>query len=495
MKNILIISCFVWCMASGFDLRAQDPYDSAETAKLRSFLIQESAEPGIRNYEQLGIEDVNNIKWGEIAGLSWNHRTYLLETINWPNKKLSGNMDLSGFAALKYLSCSHNEIDFVDVTGATSLLRYDLYENNLESVDVTTNPNLTYIRLGYNHIQHVDLSNNPSLTFFCCTNNRVEHLDLSNKAKLQTIYCSENQLLSVNVQNCDRLKEFSCIGNKLTEIDVSNARYLADFSCSRNNISSVNVLNCASLVTFDCSYNEIESIDFSGCVNLLYVKCSDNKLKELCLNDCLLLEELFCYGNLLDSLKLPESPSLRIVNCKQNNLDFYSLPPVLPTFTEYIYYPQNNRTAEMVIDSADLSHYYEIDGFISNYTWNDGPYWIKPEMKENGIFSFEESYLEKQLVCRIENETFSKLVLRYDVVLKELNDVGNENPESFFRCYGDKGVVHIVTKAAADVRIFSLNGRVVFSKHLGEGHVTIPLDPGFYVVTLPNNVCYKLLVR
>jgi hypothetical protein len=498
MRNILFIGCFVWCIISGLDLQAQAPYDSDETAKLRSFLLQESAEPGIKNYEQLGIENMNDIKWGEVEGLAWNHKTYLLEIISWSNKKLSGNMDLSGFAALKYLYCSFNEIHLVNVTGTSSLSRYDLYENSLESMDVTTNPNLTYIRVGYNRIQHVDLSNNPKLTFFCCTNNRVEYLDFSVNTELQTIYCAENQLLSVNVQNCSRLQEFLCMGNKLTEIDISNAKYLIDFSCSRNNISSIDVLNCTSLVNFDCSYNEAESIDFSGCVNLSRVKCNDNQLKKIDLKDCVLMEELLCGKNLLDSLELPESPSLSIVNCRYNNLDFYSLPPMLPAFTEYTYYPQNNRTADMFIDSADFSYYYEIDGLISNYTWNDGLYWIKPGMEENGIYSFEASYLGKQLTCRIENETFPKLVLRYDVVLKDRGDVGNENPaysSGSHVVYADKGAVHVETKFATDIRIFSLNGAMVFNKHVDEGHVMIPVNPGIYVVNLNNSVAYKVLVR
>jgi hypothetical protein len=471
MKNILFMCCFAWHMVSGSDLWAQSP---DETAKLRSFLMQESAEPGKKNYEQLGIEDINNIKWGEVAGLTWNYGT--LEKIDWPNKNLSGNLDLSDFRSLKKIY---------------------LHMNNLEAIDVTTNNKLTYLRVTDNKIKKIDLSNNPELTFICCSGNSVDSLDFSNNKKIQTIYCMANQLSYINVQNCSQLRELSCPINNLTEIDVSNKEFLYDFSCSRNNISSINVLNCASLESFDCSYNKIESIDFSGCVNLLQVECHDNELKEIYLNDCLLLENLLCHKNLLDSLKLPESPSLRSINCKQNNLDFYSLPPILQTYTDYIYYPQNDRTAEMIIDSADFSYYYEIGGFISNYTWNKGLYWIKPEMKENGIFRFEESYLENQLICRIENETFPKLVLRYDVVLKDQNDTGNENSGFSSGCavYANKGSVCVDTKFAADVRIFSLNGGVVFSKKVGEGRMTIPLDPGVYIVTLQNNISYKVSVR
>ncbi|MDR0700135.1 MAG: hypothetical protein LBG28_13130 [Tannerella sp.] len=497
MRTILWIGCLFRCIIFGFGMQAQEPYNSIETTKLRRFLLQESAQPGVKNYQQLGIESMEGINWGTVAGLSWNSRTFLLERVSWKDKNLSGEMDFSDFQSLQFLLCDSNMINSVNVTGAVSLTAIDFYTNNLTAIDVTTNNKLTYLRVTYNNIKEIDLSNNPELTFICCTGNSVESLDFSNNKKIETVYCIENQLSYINVQNCPRLKELSCSANNLTEIDISNKGFLFGFTCSRNNISSLNVVNCSALRSIDCSDNGIETLDLSGCAALHTVKCNNNKLKELYLNDCLLLETLFCNDNLLDSLKLPESPSLTVLRCKDNNMDFYTLPPILPAYTEYIYYPQHNRRAEAVVDSADFSRYYELDGIISHYTWNHGLHWVNPEMRENGIFVFDESYAGKELICRIENNTFPILVIRYDVTMKKRGDSANSVTEepSIGSVYADKGFVHVVTASSADVGIYSIGGACVYYNNVKEGRTDIPLNPGIYVATVSGRYSKVIHVR
>jgi hypothetical protein len=480
---------FLWigCIVLGFGVQAQEPYNSIETAKLRQFLLQESAEPGVKNYQQLGIESMEEVNWSLVAGLSWNNsKTALLEKVEWRNKKLAGDMDFSDFQSLQYLDCSFNAINSVNVTGAVSLKMIDFYTNNLEAIDVTTNNKLTFLRVTYNNIKEIDLSNNPELTFICCTGNSVGSLDFSNNKKIETILCIENRLSYINVKDCPRLKELLCWANNLTEIDISNKEFLFDFACARNKISSLNAVNCSALLSIDCSGNELETLDLAGCTALHTVKCNNNKLKELYLNDCLSLKTLSCNDNLLDSLKLPESSSLNVLHCKGNNMDFCTLPPILPTYTEYIYNPQRNQMTEAVIDSADFSRYYELDGIISRYTWNNGVYWIKPEMKENGIFVFDDSYAGKDLICRIENNTFPKLVIRYDVTMKNRNDSANPVTEELSAgfVYADKGFVHVITASPVDVGIYSIGGVCVYYDNVKEGCTDIPLNPGIYVATV-----------
>lgn len=485
MKTLLWMGCLLRCIVLGFELQAQEPYNSIETAKLRQFLLQESAEPGVKNYQQLGIESMDGINWRSVAGLSWNTKTWLLEGVEWSNKKLSGNMNFSDFLSLQYLYCDYNAINSVNVTGAVLLWSIDFYKNNLTAIDVTTNSKLASLRLTYNNIKKIDLSNNPALKFICCTGNSVESLDFSNTKKIETVYCLGNQLSYINVQNCPLLKELLCSDNNLEEIDISNKEFLFDFTCARNNISSLNVVNCPALLSIDCNNNEIEALDFSGCTALHTVKCNNNQLKELYLNDCISLKTLSCNDNLLDSLKLPESPSLSVLHCKGNNLDFCTLPPILPAYTEYSYYPQRNRVTEAVIDSADFSRYYELDGVISRYTWNNGLYWVNPEMRENGIFVFDESYAGKELICRIENDVFPRLVLRYDVTLGNRGASANPVTETLIEAvYGDKGFVHVVTASSADVGIYSIGGVCAYYDKVEEGRTDIPLNPGIYVVTV-----------
>lgn len=501
MRTFLLMGCLLR-IASTFGVQAQDLYDATETYKLRQFLRQESAEPGVPNYRQLGIESMDAIDWEEVDGLKWNDNTFLLEHVSWTGKNLSGHIDFSNFLSLQILDCERNAIKSVDVRGAVSLKMINLYGNLLDAIDVTTNNQLAYLRVTNNNISEIDLSNNPELTFLCCTSNQVRSLDFSGNKKMVTIYCLNNQISYINVQNCPMLKELLCRENKLTEIDISNKAYLFNFTCAWNSLPAINAVNCPALKSFDCSNNLLDTLDLSGCAALETVKCDNNKLRKVYLNDCLQLETFSGNDNLLDSLELPDSPYLSVIRCKGNNMDFCTLPPILPSYTEYVYLPQHSRAVEQVVDSVDLSRYYEFDGVVSRYTWNDGLYLIKNdkyEMKENGVFAFtDETLIGKELICRIENNTFPKLVIHYDVTIKSREDVSNANPEAVpaVAVYAGRGFVHVlVAVSSADIGIYSIGGACVYYNRVKEGRNDIPLTPGMYVATVSGGESKVLHVR
>ena len=474
------------------NLYVQAQYDENETSKLRAFLSQESAEPGVKNYQQLGLSQINDINWGSVPGLTWNGQTYLLTNIHWANKKLAGNLDLSDFKGLRIVYCQGNSLRRLNVTGDSAIIYLDCYENNLYSLDFSTNVNLTELCFRYNHLQEIDLSNNKKLSFLCSTGNQLETLDLSGLSMLSTCYCVGNKLTSLNLEGCVKLKELLCMDNFLTTLDLSDKPVLTEFSCARNNITDI-IINSSTLRRFDCSNNYLKTLDLTGFYNLSYLKCSDNLLEKLIINDCTYLEELNCNNNLLDLLVAPYSYNLVSFECKENNMDFFTLPK-LPESVNYIYSPQNNRVAEADISYADFSSFFEIDGFTSRYLWHESVKYLTPEMIEGGVFRFDESFSDKQLICRIENMSFPRLVLRYDVTMRN-EDVGNVNPDNNVpSVYASKGYIHIVTGSVVDVRIYSMQGTLLMTKNAVEGRTDIPVERGMYVVSM-NNKGYKLTVR
>ena len=493
--NLFLLCVFLTVGVLGNNVYAQAPYNDNETSKLRAFLMQESAEPGVKNYQQLGISQIDDINWGTVPGLTWNRQTYLLENIRWANKKLAGKLDISGFEALRIVYCENNRLTEIDLTGNSSMIYFDCYENDLNTLDVSTNVNLTDLCFRYNNLKEIDLSNNKKLTFLCSTGNQLEILDLSGLDKLSTCYSVGNQLTSVILDDCVSLRVFLCMENNLTTLDLSNKPHLYEFSCARNNISDINVTNCPSLSIFDCSDNNLQVVDLTGCTNLSYLKCSDNFLENIILDDCKSLEELNCENNLLASLKLPDSPVLTTIRCRNNKMDFYSLPEILPSYTNYIYYPQNSRTIEADIKNIDFSSFHNIGGFISRYTWNEHLTLLRPEMIEDGIFRLEDSFSGKSVICRIENESFPKLVLRYDVTLTS-EDVSNVIPEkNTSSVYASEGHIHVVVASSANVRIFSLQGTLLMTKSVEEGRADIPVEKGMYIVSINNSKGYRLVVR
>lgn len=496
MRFFFLLYAFILFGALHMNVSGRE-HDSSEIAKLRKFLLQESAEDGIKNYQQLGLSQMDSVDWLKVPGLSWNNQSYLLERVNWANRKLSGHLDLSGFSALKYLYCSYNSIQSVDLTDSPALLQFDLYENNLEAMDVTTNPKVNYIRVGYNDIKEIDLSATPELAFLCCTKNQVERLDLSNKEKLHTLYCVENNLTSLTIENCTSLKEVLCGSNQLTALNLYNLPSLISFSCILNGLTELNLYNCVSLKELLCNNNNLSSLDLSSCKNLTTLNCSSNALTSLKIEACDQLISLSCENNLLDLLIVPENASLSTLSCGSNRLSFLTLPPVTESLTSYSYAPQGYVALECRYDSIDLSSFYLVDDDITNYVWYYKNTTISPVEENEGVFAFDDSYVGETFICRAQNAAFPKLVMHYDVALMENDIVGNVSPEkAISSIYASEGFIHIVTAAVSvNVKIYTMQGVLMMMKHVGEGRTDIPIERGMYVVVVNDHDISRLIVR
>jgi hypothetical protein len=323
----------------------------------------------------------------------------------------------------------------------------------------------------------------------------LETLDLTGLDKLETLYCVNNNLTSLTLTGCTFLRHLWCMFNNLTTLDLSGMRYLREAACCYNNISDLNVVNCDFLDSIDCSYNNLQSIDFSGCVELRSINCANNILENINIDDCKILEDLYCYDNNLSSLTLPKSPVVKTLHCKNNYLNFNTLPKVSFESVNYIYYPQNISFIEADINHVDFSVYYQIDGFLSRFTWNEYLKLLNPEVVDNGVFSFDESLNNKQLICRIHNESFPKLALRYDVTVTSdgvANEIQEKN-ETF--AYASDGYIHINASLAGKAKFYSLYGGLLMTKNVEEGLTNIPVKPGIYVVTINDGKGYKLTVR
>jgi len=495
MVKKFIICVFLIVIALCGNLYAQAPYNDNETSKLRAFLLQESAEPGVKNYQQLGISDMDDINWGIVSGLNFQQYTNLLEELKWTGRKLAGDLDISGFQILRNVQCAANELNSINVTGSLAIINLDIYENNFQTLDLTTNVNLEQICFKYNYLTEIDLSQNKKLSFLVCTGNQLETLDLSGLERLETLYCVQNNITSLNLTDCKQLRYLWCMYNNLTSLDVSGKLQLREMSCSDNNISDLRIMNCDFLDSINCSHNNLKSIDFSGCVELRSINCTKNILDNIIIDDCLKLEDLYCNDNILNSLTLPESPVIKTLYCKNNFLDFSSLPKLSFENVNYIYHPQYIREIESDINHVDLSAFYEIDGYLSKYIWTDYKTLIRPEIVENGVFSFDESLNNKQLTCKIENGTFPKLVIQYEVIVTN-DDVANARPEKNETfAYSSDGYIHIKASSAGEARFYSLQGALLMTKNVEQGLNNIPAKQGVYVVTINNGKGYKLIVR
>ncbi|MBO7067758.1 MAG: leucine-rich repeat domain-containing protein [Bacteroidaceae bacterium] len=88
----------------------------------------------------------------------------------------SNIQDMKGieyFTALKWLSCSNNQLTTLDVSNNTALEKLYCEDNQLTALDV---------------------SNNTALTLLGCGNNQLTALDVSKNTEMTSLYCYQNQI-------------------------------------------------------------------------------------------------------------------------------------------------------------------------------------------------------------------------------------------------------------------------------------------------------------
>ncbi|MBQ6938338.1 MAG: hypothetical protein IJN35_00650, partial [Muribaculaceae bacterium] len=86
-----------------------------EVKKLKEFL-QTTSVHGKSNYQLLGVPLNEPAMW---SGVTWNNDGHVT-AIEWRDKKLSGQLDVSGFSALQNIDVAHNAITMLNVSGCVA---------------------------------------------------------------------------------------------------------------------------------------------------------------------------------------------------------------------------------------------------------------------------------------------------------------------------------------------------------------------------------------
>lgn len=190
-------------------------YNDSDYAKLRAFLESDGG-TGIKNGTRVNLDyDAEDPKtWGDCYWEPSEEGDRAL-VINWANKGLVGDLDLSGLNRLE-----------------------DLYINNgfLSSVNLRNCEKLTAFHCWDNEISSVNLSGCISLKTLLCHDNKLTTIDLSGLASLENLDCSGNLLTSLDASGNTALKVIACSNNKLQELLVELAQ-LERLLCERNNLT------------------------------------------------------------------------------------------------------------------------------------------------------------------------------------------------------------------------------------------------------------------
>lgn len=95
---------------------------------------------------------------------------------------------------LKYLDCSINELNLLDLSHCLTLEELYCNSNNIAKLDLPHQPHLQQANLSYNLLKSLDISACTELQFLHCNENRLSHLRLNSRIPLQYLDISNNLL-------------------------------------------------------------------------------------------------------------------------------------------------------------------------------------------------------------------------------------------------------------------------------------------------------------
>ncbi len=120
MKKVL----FLIALALGCTSAFAQKLDKAEARQLKNFLTQTAEKDGT-NANALKVVNINDVSAIEGVTIENGHVT----AIEWKDKHLAGDLDLSGFKALKKVDVSRNKIASVDVSDDPVLTDFNASRN------------------------------------------------------------------------------------------------------------------------------------------------------------------------------------------------------------------------------------------------------------------------------------------------------------------------------------------------------------------------------
>lgn len=198
-----------------------------------------------------------------------------------PDPKRIKSIAVSSSPNLKAIVANGNEIDAVDLSGASAMIELDLRQNRLSAIDLSACKSLNALYLGGNQISSLDLSHNKSLVNVLVPENKISELDLSALKWLQVIDVDRNEMTSLRLGDHPELVTLYCGFNKLQELNLSQAPKLAEVYCYFNDLSSLDISNKPDLRTLMCQTNKLRGKAMQQIIETLPTLTEDETTRSL----------------------------------------------------------------------------------------------------------------------------------------------------------------------------------------------------------------------
>lgn len=538
--------CYFICtllMCGNYITTQAQTYDAHDKAALRNFLIQESAEAGLKNYEQVNLTTTDIENWdtsedwvSKLAGsVSWNKETpKRLTYISWIFRSLAGTLDLSGCDALqsleimenkltsinldgckviKSLSCQDNILSNLNLKGCESLNNLSCNNNRLTVLNVTDSPLLKDLRCYSNSLTSLQMPELPALTYLDCKNNKLTSLDLKGFTALDRLLCQLNSITSLDVSGLTNLKSVDSYNNQLTSLDASGCTALTRIYCQSNLLETLNTEGCAVLNWLDCESNELVSVDVSSspilrtlycggnqlpqidvseCPKLEFFNCTTNKLSALDVSKNTLLKSFRCNFNQISNLDVSQNTALQTFHCNNNALsalDVTKCPSLTELNAAYQTITKEGVLAiddTITIDNTIFLNGKRVETLGGEYTTYVSPLITWADLKpEDTMVSYTFSTAR---LAGISGTPFGGTV--YQPFEKTVGINENQVGEESTVTTNGSDIIIDITQGQV-VSIYSLAGKLIKEANLNSGKNSIQVATGIYIVKLSGGTTAK----
>lgn len=359
----------------------------------------------------------------------------------------------------------------------------------------------------------------PGMTSLDCSNNKLSAIYIQAMPKLEILDCSDNELTTLYLAKSSKgnLRSLDCSNNQLGSLAVSECTNLQFLHCSSNALSSLSLSGLTSLNTLWCYSNTLTTLDLSSCANIQSVVCSDNKLTSLTPSSTARkIVDFWCNDNSLTSLSLGANPEIETVSCANNQIENLTLPvksgseKLLAAYLQnnklcfsdfyattkvedYVYGPQNlfslSKNSINVGESVDIP---DNDKNVDGQSVNPEIRWVNSLTNEDLEYGRQNDYTYRsntytflkpfQSVCCVMTSSLYPGLELLSEPLRVVDPTGVESVKTNgFVCYGHGGCLVMSAEKACNVKVFTVDGKIVWS---GTVHapVSLTLGTGVYVV-------------
>lgn len=302
--------------------------------------------PDVSEFTQLKSLNLSGMGISELGSC----KSSSVETLNLSSNPITGELDLSGFPALKVLHadncCSYDDDDAAleKITGLNGPLK-ELSANNTK-LDISS-----YLENGYSNVEKldlrgskingtIDLSHASKLKYLYLDGCNVQGtLDVSNCPNLIEIHAVQNPDLKAitGLENCPDLKDVYAYDTSISSIDFSKNPEMIRIDLCRTPLTAINVENMKHLFALNVEDTKVTSIDVSHNPELYELYLTNDKIERADVSHNPELVHLRLSGTgvtSVDTANNPKLAALYIENTKVSSLDLSNNPKMFELFMD-----------------------------------------------------------------------------------------------------------------------------------------------------------------